>query len=462
MIFFVLADSPKHSVIFLLQKNGHIDSVGEPMTPLPMIETHSTAGVPPAAIANEPTPKGDGEFVDLLEQQTAEEGLVDTPADDQGLEVAPEQNVENPDLVLAPLDPLQKPTQNSNILDTDRPSLTRPDIVTKVATDPEPQAKQKADADQDAAATETDTKPSRVAISGHSSAQTIFESKMPYSRPETNAKVAALMAGDDRIAAPRAEKAADFPRGSQNIEKVQAKPLQTIPKQAEVNAAQNNGIPIDLDVDVESKKHRIKVEQLRPMTHATPSAMPQTTATAIPQFVADASNIMPDLQKQIAEQPTVDADIATTSVLGERSGLGTTPVGATTPSAGPAQVGQQVVNQIATAMMQNGGRVTEIGLNPEELGRVRLSMTAQDTTITLNVVAERPETTDLLRRNIDALAQELRSLGYDDINFSFGGDGTTEAGDEGKPVFDTSDDALTEEQDILAPTQPLTGLDLRL
>ena len=128
----------------------------------------------------------------------------------------------------------------------------------------------------------------------------------------------------------------------------------------------------------------------------------------------------------------------------------------------PAQTGQQVAHQIATAMTQQGGRATEIALNPEELGRVRLSMTAQDTTITLNVLAERPETTDLLRRNIEALEQEFRAMGYDNINFSFGADGDRQTdADDGPDVVMQDADII---DDTTTPTalQPSSGLDLRM
>jgi hypothetical protein len=70
----------------------------------------------------------------------------------------------------------------------------------------------------------------------------------------------------------------------------------------------------------------------------------------------------------------------------------------------------------------------EVTLSPEELGKVRLALLAADGQITVQVVAERIETLDLLRRHIDMLASELRQQGYTEISFSFGqgrGDGGT-------------------------------------
>jgi flagellar hook-length control protein FliK len=65
-------------------------------------------------------------------------------------------------------------------------------------------------------------------------------------------------------------------------------------------------------------------------------------------------------------------------------------------------------------------RPVEVTLSPEELGRVRISLSTHDGALTMSVHADRPETLDLLRRNIDQLAQDFRDLGFRDLSFSFG------------------------------------------
>ena len=79
----------------------------------------------------------------------------------------------------------------------------------------------------------------------------------------------------------------------------------------------------------------------------------------------------------------------------------------------------QVARQLADVMHQQPNRPVELALNPVELGRVRMSITADDGGIIVHVLAERPETLDLLRRNIDQLGREFQSLGYESITFSF-------------------------------------------
>jgi hypothetical protein len=82
----------------------------------------------------------------------------------------------------------------------------------------------------------------------------------------------------------------------------------------------------------------------------------------------------------------------------------------------PHGLGQRLAETIA----QFPDRPVEVTLSPEELGRVRMSLSTHDGALTMSVLADRPETLDLLRRNIDQLAQDFRDLGFHDLSFSFG------------------------------------------
>jgi flagellar hook-length control protein FliK len=79
-----------------------------------------------------------------------------------------------------------------------------------------------------------------------------------------------------------------------------------------------------------------------------------------------------------------------------------------------------VARQMIEVMAQAAHRPTEIALSPQELGRVRMSVVTEDGSITVNIIAERPETLDLMRRHIDQLGQTFKSMGYESINFAFG------------------------------------------
>ncbi len=131
-------------------------------------------------------------------------------------------------------------------------------------------------------------------------------------------------------------------------------------------------------------------------------------------------------------------------------------------TAPPAQVATAAAQQMAVAVQKNPAGVTEMILNPEELGRVKLAMATSDGAVTLTITTERPETQDLMRRHIEVLAQELRQLGFGDVGFSFRSQGDQEQSDE---TGSASVDASTVEADIpeaqIAAVET-SGLDLRL
>ena len=89
----------------------------------------------------------------------------------------------------------------------------------------------------------------------------------------------------------------------------------------------------------------------------------------------------------------------------------------------PAQTVQHIAEQIVVSVAKDDSGTTEIALDPEELGRVRLHMTVTDQTVQIVIAAERPETSDLMRRHLDVLQQEFRSLGFQSVDLGFADDG---------------------------------------
>jgi hypothetical protein len=81
---------------------------------------------------------------------------------------------------------------------------------------------------------------------------------------------------------------------------------------------------------------------------------------------------------------------------------------------------RQVVAQLSEVVQRRGSNVVELTLNPVELGRVRLSLVPGDGIMSVSILADRPETLDLMRRHIDLLAQDFRDMGYASASFSFG------------------------------------------
>jgi len=102
------------------------------------------------------------------------------------------------------------------------------------------------------------------------------------------------------------------------------------------------------------------------------------------------------------------------------SGSGTSsPTLATLPR---SDLPQAIAMQIAAAIQKGGPGLKpgiELMLSPQELGPVRLTFTQSETGVTVNVHADRAETLELLRRNIDSLAQEFLDIGYESAEFTF-------------------------------------------
>lgn len=226
----------------------------------------------------------------------------------------------------------------------------------------------------------------------------------------------------------------------------------------EFRAGRGSGFSADKDVD-----------HLGPRGEQSPQT--RTAATTINAFVSThhstaSALTMPaavtDLLKQPLNSAVPEAELLTGLAANDRAVGAASQTATGAPTTAGAEAGRQVAQQIAVAITNQHGRATEIALNPEELGRVRLRMTVHDTSIMLSVLAERPETIDLLRRHIDALAQEFRALGYDNITFSFGDDGPAQDDARDGPSHRPTESTELTDTPMKTATQPVTGLDLRL
>lgn len=125
---------------------------------------------------------------------------------------------------------------------------------------------------------------------------------------------------------------------------------------------------------------------------------------------------------------------------------------------------RSVGNQMVDVLIRQPGQPVELTLNPEELGRVRISLTTLDSGLSVTIMAERPETLDLMRRHIEQLETEFRQLGYESIGFEFSGDDahSSEQSDTASP---SKSDQKTDVSDANPPSPmsaQTTGVDIRL
>ncbi|MDO6779558.1 MULTISPECIES: flagellar hook-length control protein FliK [unclassified Marinovum] len=138
-----------------------------------------------------------------------------------------------------------------------------------------------------------------------------------------------------------------------------------------------------------------------------------------------------------------------------------------------AMVARDVAQQLSLVTRSAAGEVTELSLRPDELGHVRMRMTGGDGQIVLQILSERPETHDLMRRHIDIVERAFRELGYNDIAFEFSFNGRRDrnaaGGDDIGQVAEEPQSNATEGADAPA-TAPqaerlalgATRLDIRL
>ena len=188
------------------------------------------------------------------------------------------------------------------------------------------------------------------------------------------------------------------------------------------------------------KPQRVSVANSSPEPHGTrPSALAPPTsppAASGPVTALLDQTVIPTLAVDSVILNAAAAPDAALSLEGELS-----PVLASTGDAawkGPdintrmPSLARAASAQIIEAVRLPMDGFVEVRLSPEELGRVRLSIVPGDSGLLVQLVAERPETLELLRRHADQLATDLRGAGYSGLEFSFGREGDK----KDAPVFE--------------------------
>lgn len=134
-----------------------------------------------------------------------------------------------------------------------------------------------------------------------------------------------------------------------------------------------------------------------------------------------------------------------------------------------AETPVHVARQIAEALQNQAERPVELRLNPEELGRVRMTLQASEDSMKVLITVERPETLALMRKHIDLLGQEFQRLGYSGTQFTFAEQQGNDPGMDQRshanepPQADLQDVENAEAKDTARPQLIATsGVDLRL
>ncbi|WP_380055198.1 flagellar hook-length control protein FliK [Falsihalocynthiibacter sp. SS001] len=132
---------------------------------------------------------------------------------------------------------------------------------------------------------------------------------------------------------------------------------------------------------------------------------------------------LPNLAPSLAptELPIMIEQAAAESTLRVDLQSHETPRTAPTPTTTlpPPPVARAIAQQLSVALTADASQPIEIALSPEELGRVKLSLSPNEQGMTISIVAERPETLDLMRRNAALLTQEFTDSGYTSLTLNF-------------------------------------------
>lgn len=205
----------------------------------------------------------------------------------------------------------------------------------------------------------------------------------------------------------------------------------------------------------------------------------QTTEAAAPEAPSTqrspaVQTTPPPAMPAVAETVGAAVDVTSDPIIAEVSG--TEQMRSDTGrSAGPElqifnrpETPRLVAQQVADVIRASRDGTLEVTLRPEELGRLSLSFNGDGNTLSVSLSADRPETLDLIKRNLALLEQDLRDLGYDSLNFAFDdGEGRDGQSDESRdPAMAAGQGPATE--DTQPPSANLSahaargGVDLRL
>lgn len=215
-----------------------------------------------------------------------------------------------------------------------------------------------------------------------------------------------------------------------------------------------------------------------PPTTANPIAPRPTSGTVQPAVARNSSEPRLAPTQPLTAVPAVNALTDPASLEGQiETALadirapGPTSVQSHIPmaQAAPQHLHATVAKQIADAAQNSSDRQIELTLSPAELGKVRMSLSSTDAGVSVLIHADRPETLDLMRRNIGDLESEFADMGYGDVDFAFsGGDSAHDQRGDHPQAHDTSthaDAPVVGTASNVAedtPLSPETSMDIRI
>lgn len=271
-------------------------------------------------------------------------------------------------------------------------------------------------------------------------------------------------------------RATDTENATADTSEETAGPPQTGEPKATQSGSPTQGVSLTQRLDLISQD---ATEGERAEIPSDPIDPKRTTETAPPEAPPterspSVQTTPPPAMPAVAETVSAAVDVTSDPIIAEVSG--TEQMRSDTGrSAGPElqifnrpETPRLVAQQVADVIRASRDGTLEVTLRPEELGRLSLSFNGDGNTLSVSLSADRPETLDLIKRNLALLEQDLRDLGYDSLNFAFDdGGGRDGQSDDPRDPATAAGQGLASE-DAQPPNANLSayaargGVDLRL
>jgi hypothetical protein len=117
----------------------------------------------------------------------------------------------------------------------------------------------------------------------------------------------------------------------------------------------------------------------------------------------------------------------------------------------------------AVVTIKETGGLIDVSLTPEDLGRLTLKIDQSVQGLQVTIAAERLDTQEIMRRHIELLQQQFRSLGFENLSFAFEQDAQPEPQSQQDNALSANvDDSRSEHINQIPLGQMLGGLDIRI
>jgi hypothetical protein len=226
-----------------------------------------------------------------------------------------------------------------------------------------------------------------------------------------------------------------------------------IPPVSQPTPSMPNAPLLPVALDKVGKTAPIQTADEPEVTQNAPPAPPVAKATAQPQ-----AQPLPPIGFTNIETATDDPAEVQFSIKIDRQVAVDAPISRSAAPTPP--VANQISTQLPQLLTKVEKQTIELRLDPPELGRVTIHLTTNDQQVTAQVIADRPDTVDLMRRHAELLTATLARAGFSQADLSFQ-QGHSQGGKEGFSQFQTAT-ILADSEEPALPTQPSASIDGRL